>query len=301
MQRRLFAFGATASLCPLVIGASPQKNSGTQPAEEVDPTAAATFARIEADVGGRLGVSVLDSATGRLTGHRLDERFPLCSTFKWLLAATVLHQVDAGRLDLDQRVLIRRSDLIANSPVTTGRIGGRGMSLAALCEATVTTSDNTAANLVLPLLGGREALNAWARALGDSTTRLDRDEPLLNDALPGDPRDTTTPRGMATGLRAAVLGDVLSPASRSRLQAWMLAASTGPRRLRAGLPPGWRLGHKTGTGERGSTNDVGVIWPPHGAPLVVTAFLTDTPAPRERCEAALAAVARVVAAERRLA
>lgn len=292
MQRRLFTVGAAASLSPVVARASTQKISGPSLRAGAGAAVAAAWARIESEVAGRLGVAVLDTAAGQWTGHRLDERFPLCSTFKWLLAATVLRQVDTGGLTLAQRVRIEPSDLIANSPVTSRRVGGSGMSLAELCEATVTTSDNTAANRVLPLLGGRDTVNAFARVLGDATTRLDRDEPLLNDALPGDPRDTTTPRGMATGLRAAVLGDALSAASRSRLQAWMLGAVTGPRRLRAGLPPGWRIGHKTGTGDRGSTNDVGVLWPPQGAPLVVTAFLTDTTAPRERCEAALAAVAR---------
>jgi beta-lactamase class A len=292
MHRRLFTLAASASLCPLVARSRTQKISGPSPEAAAGQATATAWAQIEAEVGGRLGVAVLDSATGQLTGHRLDERFPLCSTFKWLLAATVLHQVDSGRLALNQRVQVRRADLIPNSPVTTRRVGGSGMSLAELCEATVTTSDNTAANLVLPLLGGRDAVNAFARVLGDTSTRLDRDEPMLNDAQTGDPRDTTTPRGMATSLRAAVLGDTLSAASRSRLQAWMLGAITGPRRLRAGLPPGWRIGHKTGTGDHGSTNDVGALWPPKRAPLVITAFLTDTTAPRERCEAALAAVAR---------
>lgn len=252
------------------------------------------FADIESGVRGRLGVAVLDTGSGRLTGHRLDERFPMCSTFKWLAAAHVLHRVDAAQERLDRRIVYGPEVLIEHSPVTKLHADGSGMTLAALCEATVTVSDNAAANLILQTLGGPAGLTAFVRTLGDAQTRLDRTEPTLNEATPGDPRDTTTPRAMAGSLQRAVLGDALSPAGRAQLQRWLEATSTGMKRLRAAVPAGWRAGDKTGSGARGTANDVAVFWPPTGAPWVVCAYLTDCPAPPEQRDAALAEVGRRV-------
>ncbi|WP_298923255.1 class A beta-lactamase [uncultured Ramlibacter sp.] len=248
---------------------------------------------IEAGVGGRLGVAVLDTATGRLEGHKLDERFPMCSTFKWLAAAHVLQRVDQGQERLDRRIRYGREVLLPHSPITEKHVD-EGMSLAGLCEATVTISDNAAGNLILQSLGGPEGLTRYARSLGDTVTRLDRTEPTLNEARPGDPRDTTSPRAMVQLLRATMVGDALSPTSRAQLVQWMEATSTNGARLKAGLPAGWRLGSKTGTGGRGSTNDVGVYWPPGRAPIVVAVYLTQCEAPAAAREAAIAAVARTV-------
>lgn len=259
-------------------------------------TPAEDWAAIERRAEARLGVAVLDTATGTLDGHRLDERFAMCSTFKWLAAALVLRRVDQGQERLDRRVRVERSDLLSYSPVTEKRVGGAGMTVAELCEAAVAASDNAAANLLLASFGGPAALTRFARTLGDDKTRLDRIEPALNESRPGDERDTTTPRAMAGSLRAAVLGDALSSAGRAQLVRWLQATVTGTERLRAGLPDDWRIGHKTGTGERGSTNDVAVLWPPRRAPIVVAAYLTDSEAPYARREAALAAVARSVVA-----
>jgi len=254
----------------------------------------APWRAIEQAAGGRLGVAVLETGNGRLEGYRLGERFPMCSTYKWLAGACVLARVDAGRERLDRRIAYGRDALITYSPVTERHAGG-DMAIADLCEAAITLSDNSAGNLLLASFGGPAALTAFARTLGDTTTRLDRMEPALNEGRPGDPRDTTTPRGMATSLRAAVLGHALSPVSRERLAQWLQATKTSGARLGADLPTGWRLGSKTGTGERGSTHDVGVYWPPAGrTPLVVAAYLTETAAPLAQRQAAIAAVARHV-------
>ncbi len=250
---------------------------------------------IEASVGGRLGVAALDAATGELAGHRLDERFPMCSTFKCLAAAVVLARVDAGQERLDRRIVVTRGDLLSWAPVTGKRVGGAGMTVAELCEAAITVSDNTAANLLLASTGGPASVTAFARRLGDDVTRLDRNEPTLNESLPGDPRDTSSPRAMAHTLRRLMLGDALSGAGRAQLVQWMSASTTGGKRLRAGVPFDWRVADKTGTGDLGSTNDVGVLWPPRGAPLVVVAYLTGCKAPADAREAALANVARSVA------
>ena len=171
------------------------------------------------------------------------------------------------------------------------------MALGSLCEAAITLSDNTAMNLLLASLKGPDAVTAFARSLDDAATRLDRTEPALNEAVPGDPRDTTTPSAMARDLTALVLGEALSAASRGRLAGWMVANTTGGTKLRAGLPPGWTVGDKTGAGGHGTSNDVAVAWTPDGRPLVVAVYLTGAvSATEEARSAAMAAVGRIAAA-----
>ena len=173
------------------------------------------------------------------------------------------------------------------------------MTVGELCSATVSLSDNTAANLLLARHGGPAGFTAFVRSLGDGTTRLDRTEPTLNEAKVGDPRDTTTPLAMLQTLQKLVLGDVLTAPSRAWLQRWLVETSTGDKRLRAGVP-GWKVGDKTGTaGDSGTANDVAVLWPPAGgAPVLVTCYLTRSTAKPEQRDAAIAQVARAVAAAR---
>lgn len=251
--------------------------------------------RIEAESGGRLGVGVLDTASGALAGHRVDERFPMCSTFKALAAAAVLMRVDAGTEQLARRIAVAQADILAYAPVTKQHVG-QEMSVAQLCEAMVTLSDNSAANLLLAAMGGPSAVTNLARSLGDEVTRLDRIEPDLNEATPDDPRDTTTPAAMAKTLKLLATGSALSAASRDQLIAWLVGCKTGDAKLRAGLPKSWRVGDKTGTGSHGSSNDIAVIWPEGRAPVVVTCYLTETAAPDDKRNAAHAAVGRAVAA-----
>lgn len=244
--------------------------------------------------GGRLGVAVLQ-ADGRIEGHRLDERFPMCSTFKWLAAAHVLQRVDRGMEKLGRRISYGRDVLLPHSPITEKHVDG-GMTLAELCHATITTSDNAAGNLLLASFGGPPGLTSFARRLGDDVTRQDRWEPELNEATPGDPRDTTSPRAMAHLLHATLLGNALSPSSREQLARWLEGCETNGKRLRANLPADWRMGSKTGTGGRGSANDVGIFWPPKRPPILVCAFVTNTQATEADRNAAIAAVARRVTA-----
>ena len=256
----------------------------------------ADFAKIEADIRGRLGVAVLDTLTQARATHRADERFPMCSTFKLLAAAAVLARVEAGKERLDRRIRFETRDIVVNSASTKDRAGGEGMTLAELCEAAMIVSDNTAGNLLLATLGGPAGLTAYARSLGDAVTRLDRIEPDLGEVIDGDPRDTTSPAAMLSNLHALVLGNVLTANSKDQLTRWLLGNKTGDTRLRAGLPSGWRVGDKTGSGERGTTNDVGIIWPPERAPVLVSIYLTGTSAGAEQRNATLAAVGRAVAA-----
>ncbi len=254
------------------------------------------LAALEARGGGRLGVAALDTGSGRRLAFRGGERFPLCSTFKVLLAGAVLARVEAGQEALDRRIPFSQADLVDHSPITSARLAEGGLSVEELCAATVRESDNAAANLLLKALGGPGALTAFARSLGDARTRLDRLEPELNSALPGDPRDTTTPRAMVDNLKALLLGDALSAAGRQRLEGWMITCATGKARLRAGVPAHWVVGDKTGAGLHGTVNDVAILRPPDRAPILVAAYFTGSRAAWADREALLAEVGRLVAA-----
>ncbi|GAB2651548.1 class A beta-lactamase [Arenimonas aestuarii] len=259
-----------------------------------DPAEA--LAALEARHGGRLGVAALDTFSGRVLANRSDERFAMCSTFKLLLAGQVLAAVDAGRERLDRRLAWTTDEVISWSPVIDKHDGKLGLSVETLCEATMTLSDNTAANLLLAEHGGPRGLTDWLASIGDAVTRLDRNEPGLNEATPGDPRDTTTPDAMVATMRKLLLGDVLSPASRTRLTGWMLANQTGDKRLRAGLP-GWRVGDKTGTNNTGNANDIGILRAPdRSAPILVAAYYAESTSTHAERDAVLADVGRVVGA-----
>jgi len=256
------------------------------------------IAALEARSGGRLGVAVLDTADGKTFAHRGDERFAMCSTFKALVAGLVLKRVDRGQERLDRQIAYGPSVLVAHSPATERRVG-QGMTVGALCEATVTLSDNAAANLLLHTFGGPPALTAFLRGLGDAVTRLDGYEPGLNVVRPGEIHDTTSPSAMLASLRALTLGAVLSPASRQQLVAWLVANQTGDQRLRAGLPDGWKVGDKTGSwgdGKVGTTNDIAVTWPPGRPPLLITAYLSRSSLDNDGRNAVVAEVARLVVA-----
>jgi beta-lactamase class A len=252
------------------------------------------LARIEQDTGGQLGIAVLDTETGLRASVRGDERFPMCSTFKALASAAVLRRVDRGEAKLEQHVQFEAKDLQPYSPVTKERVAS-GMTLAEICEAAVTQSDNTAGNMILREIGGPAGLTSFFRSIGDTVSRLDRWEVALNEGIPGDARDTTSPTAMLKSLQRVILGDALSAKSRQQLTNWMVANKTGDTRLRAGLPRDWRVADKTGTGERATFNDIGVFWPPGRKPILVTVYLTAASAPADQCNAAIAKVARAVA------
>jgi len=257
-----------------------------------DDSVRAQLDALEQHSGGRLGVAALDTATGRRIGHRAGERFPMCSTFKILAVGALLTRVDRGEEQLDRVIAYSKSDLVTYSPVTE-KHAGAGMSLADICDAALRFSDNTAANLLLRNLGGPPAVTAFARSLGDETTRLDRWETALNESLPGDPRDTTAPDEMLADLRKLALGSVLSLKSRDLLTGWMLRNTTGDQRIRAGVPQGWKVADKTGSGERGTAGDVAIAWPPNRAPILIAVYLTGAKIDAER-NATIAAAARAV-------
>jgi beta-lactamase class A len=252
------------------------------------------FARLEKDSSGRLGVAVLDSGSGNSIGYRKDERFAMCSTFKMLLAAAVLKRVDAGKEKLDRTIAIDAGGFLPNSPVSQEHAGNT-MTIRELCAAIVTRSDNTAANLLLASIGGPPEITGFARSLGDSVTRLDRVETALNEALPGDPRDTTSPAAMVANMRLLLLGDRLSLPSREQLVEWLRENKTGDERIRAGLRSGWRVGDKTGSNGENTANDVAIIWPGQRAPVLVAAYLTMWAGTEAKRNAVLAQVGREIA------
>ncbi len=267
--RRGFIAAAGLSLIALGLPSRARQTDGDDAAGQL----VAAWRALEQRSGGRLGVFLRDSGSGVSLGHRAHERFPMCSTFKFLLAAAVLQRVDRGLLQLEQRLPIRRQDMLSHAPVTSRHVGG-DLDVAALCEATMIWSDNPAANLLLPLVGDPAGLTAFLRASGDAVTRNDRNEPDVNLFAPDDPRDTTTPAAMAGNLQRLVLGQVLSPESRGRLAGWLVDNRTGDAQIRAGLPAHWTVGDKTGSNGRDTGNDIAVIWPDGGrAPWLLACYL----------------------------
>ncbi len=256
-------------------------------------SAAGRIAALEKREGGRLGVEALDTATGRRLQHRSGERFALCSTFKFLAAAAILQRVDRGTEHLDRRVEYGESDLLEYAPVSKEHVKEGGMTLTNICAAAVQWSDNTAANLMLKVLGGPEGVTAFIRSTGDNVTRLDMIEPALNVVRRGEIHDTTTAASMVGLLSSVVLGQALSADSRALLQGWMLDAKVGEHRLPAGLPTGWRIAHKTGTGSD-QTNDVGVVWPPNRAPIIVAALYSRRGTQLKQREDVLRDVGRII-------
>ena len=260
-----------------------------------EAAAEAGLAALEARSGGRLGVFAIDTASGARIGHRAGERFPLCSTFKAILAGAVLHRSQRQPGFLEQRIRFGRQDLVSHSPIAEQHLEG-GLTVAEMAAATVQTSDNTAANQLMARLGGPAGLTAFARSIGNRTFRLDRWETALNSAIPGDPRDTDTPAGMGTSLQALVLGTALGPPQRQRLQDWLIGTTTGDRRVRAGVPSGWQVGDKTGTcGAYGTANDVAVLWPPDRAPIVLAVFHTQADPAAAAQDGVIAEAATIVA------
>jgi len=271
-SRRSFLAGLAATGASAAARAAPS-------AEERVALANKRLAEIEAREGGRLGVFVRDTATGSAIEHRADELFPMCSTFKLLAAAAALKRVDGGAERLDRTIPFGPSDLLGYAPIAKTHVAQGGMTLAEACAAAIDWSDNTAANLILQAIGGPAGFTQFARSLGDKVTRLDRNEPSLNTATPGDERDTTSPRAMAGDMEHVLLGKTLSQASRLKLEAWLVGDKVGDKRLRAGLPPSWRIGDKTGSGDHGTANTIAIIRPPGRAPIIATVYLTESSAP----------------------
>lgn len=274
-------------------GASTTLKSAASATSAISATAATSAAiaqwkTLETGAGGKLGVAAIDTGSGRLLHHRGDQRFPFCSTFKVMAVAAILRLSMRDDALLARRINYTKDQMVAYSPITQQHIPD-GMTIAGLCAAALQYSDNTAGNLLITELGGPAAVTAFARTIGNRTFRLDRWETALNTAIPGDPRDTATPISMARSLQRLLPGDKagnkpglwqaeaaaeLAAPQREQLQQWMTENTTGAARIRAGVPTDWRVADKTGTGDYGTTNDIAMIWPTAGAPIVLALYFT---------------------------
>ncbi len=255
--------------------------------------AQAQFAKLERTLAGRLGVFALNTANGQQLGYHADEYFPMCSTFKVILASAILKR--STQIDglMYQRIKYQQSDLVTYSPITKQHIED-GMTVASLCAAAIQYSDNTASNLLMKILGGPGAVTAFARSIGDSQFQLDRWETTLNSSIPGDRRDTSTPNAMAISLQRLAYGDALEPQLQLQLRVWLQGNTTGSARIRAGVPTDWQVGDKTGTGDYGTANDLGLLWPPHRAPVVVAIYTTQGEKDAKARNDVIASAARIV-------
>ncbi len=219
----------------------------------------------------------------------------MCSTFKLLLVGAVLQKIERHEEELDRFVRYTKADLLEYAPVARRELSKGGMSVKDLCAAAMMQSDNTATNLLISSVGGPRSVTVFARSIGDTITRLDRIEPIMSKAQPGDLRDTSTPTAMLEALRKLILGKVLSTESRRMLADWLIGNTTGDQRLRAGLPHDWKVGDKTGSGDHGTTNDLAIAWPPIRSPVFISVYLTGSTQSNEKRNATIAAVGRLIA------
>ncbi len=256
--------------------------------------AATRIAAIETRIGGRIGVAALDTNNRKHIDYRQDERFPMCSTFKFLAAAAVVKRVDEKREKLDRFVSYGAKDILEYAPVTKEHLKDGGMTLGALCEAAIEQSDNTAGNLLLNAIAGPAGLTNFARTIGDQVTRLDRIEPELNSAIPGDDRDTTTPAAICSDMQTLLVGDALSEPLRRQLEDWLQRNETGGSMIRAGVPENWTIGDKTGRGSNGATNDIAIMRPPGRAPILLAIYSVGSSASANDRAAAIAETAKIV-------
>jgi beta-lactamase class A len=258
------------------------------------PTTAA-FAKLEATYGGRLGVFALNTANGAQVGYRASERFPFCSTFKVILAGAILKQSEQNSGLLQRCIKYTQKEVVHYSPISSKHVDD-GMTIEALCRAALQYSDNTAANMLIAQAGGPAALTAFAQSIGVTEFRLDRWETELNTAIPGDLRDTATPEAMAHALQILTLADALPAPQREQLQSWMRGNTTGAHRIAAGVPAGWQVGDKTGTGDYGTANDLAIIWPPSHKPLLVAVYSTQRDPDAKPSDDVIAEATRIVVA-----
>jgi len=280
-----------AAVMPLLFGSAPVL---AQTSADV-ATIKQKLAELEKSSGGRLGVALINTADNSQIVYRGEERFPMCSTSKVMAASAVLKQSETNQTLLNKRVEIKKSDLVNYNPITEKHLD-TGMTLGELGAAAIEYSDNTAMNKLIAELGGPAGVTKFARSIGDVTFRLDRTEPSLNTAIPGDKRDTTSPLAMAKSLQNLALGKALGEPQRAQLVEWLKGNTTGGESIRAGLPATWVVGDKTGSGDYGTTNDIAVIWPENHAPLVLVTYFTQPHQDAKARKDVLAAAAKIVAA-----
>lgn len=296
LRRRCLAAILAVSALSFATACDSRSDTTVAPTSATAPAASQPFADLETKAGARLGVYAIDTGTGRSVAYRDGERFPMASTFKGLACGALLRDHSLASGYFDQVIHYPRTDLVEYSPVTEQHVDS-GMTVAELCHAAITVSDNTAGNQILKLLGGPGGFTAFLRSIGDDISRLDRWETELNTAIPGDVRDTTAAAALAADYRTLVLGDTLAEPEREQLKQWLIANTTGGKRIRAGLPADWTIGDKTGSPAYGSALDVAIAWPPGRAPLVIAVLTTKSEQNAEPDNALVAEATRAAVAE----
>ncbi|NVI83185.1 class A beta-lactamase [Janthinobacterium sp. BJB401] len=287
VRRNLLLAGGAALLCPTpMLFAAPATSIAA---------AQTQLAALEKSAGGRLGVAAWRQGSELRVAYRADERFPLASTFKAMLAGAVLARSVSQPGLLDQHVRYEKKELVTYSPITEKHLAD-GLTVADLCAATLQYSDNSAANFLMTLLGGPQAVTAFARSIGNTVFQLERWETELNSAIPGEVRDTASPASMAHSLQQLLLENSLPAPQRQQLDTWMRGNTTGDKRIRAGVPAGWQVADKTGSGAYGSVNDIGVAYPPSGAPLVIAVYYTREQKKADTNQDIITAATRIVTA-----
>lgn len=269
LTRRGLLIGAAALVGAAACSQKPTVQDKPDPSQPLSPFEDRVAALEQAN-NAFVGLFAVDVDSGTSLAHRADDPFAMCSTFKGYAASRVLQKAAGRELSLADAIRIEQADIVANSPVTQPRVGST-MTVAELCQAALQRSDNCAGNWLLRLIGGPQAVTEFARTIGDDRTRLDRWETALNSAVPGDPRDTSTPRALGTGYRTLLSGDALDKPQRDQLDSWMRGNQTSS--LRAGLPSDWATADKTGSGDYGSTNDVGIAYGPDGRRLLLSIMI----------------------------
>ncbi|MBA4751134.1 MAG: class A beta-lactamase [Sphingopyxis sp.] len=267
---------------------------------------------------GKTGIAVQRIDGEWALSQRGGDLFPQQSVSKLWVTLTVLDAVDQGRLTLGQRVRIGPEDLTLFYQPLAARVRGEGsvtMSVRELIETAITQSDNTANDSLLRTVGGPDAVRAFIAKKDLGAIRFGPGERLLQAGTAGltwqqsysvgrnfeaararlpaatrraamdnylaNPVDGASPAAIASALTRLARGTLLSPESTEYLQDVMSRTRSGPRRLKAGLPPGWKFMHKTGTGQNlgGMTagyNDIGIATAPDGTRYAIVVMLGTT-------------------------
>ncbi|MEY8350129.1 class A beta-lactamase [Bacillus cereus] len=279
-KRRFYQILAPISLALMVVGCSDEKKQvvqqpGTEHTRGANQTSEnimkkkptmEKFEQIEKEYDARLGVYAIDTGTKETVEFREDERFAYASTFKALAAAVLLKQNPISTLE--EIRTFTDEDIVTYSPITE-KFVNKGMSLGKIAEAAIQYSDNTAGNLLFEEIGGPDGFEKALRESGDTITMADRIEPDLNEAIPGDSRDTSTPKALATTLEVFGISEYLPADKQEIFTNWLKGNTTGNSLIRAGVPQDWKVGDKSGAGGYGTRNDIAIVWPPNRDPIII--------------------------------
>lgn len=288
----IFKFCRTVSLLTLVATVCLLNACSEQPTEK-DFTQ--KIHNLENESNGKIGISVINTANNKQLQSRGNETFSIQSTVKAIIAGAILKQSMNDPTLLDKKIHYQQSDIVFWSPITEKNVE-QGLTISELCAAAVSYSDNTATNLLITQLGGTQAVTDFARTLGDNFFRLDNYEPNMNSE-PNDPRDKSTPNAMANNLQQLLFGDILGVSQKDLFATWLKNNTTGDNQIRAGVPKGWVVGDKTGSGSYGITNDIGVLYPPNAEPIIVAIYFIQKDKDAKKREDVVAAATRIVVDE----